>query len=115
MPQFLITVNRRQDFDFSVAEAQSMSADIDALNLEMKAAGIRLFVGGLQSFRLASSIRRSSNGEIAVTSGPLHHGPEQVDGFWVIEACDQQEALAWGFKAASACRASIEVREFNGP
>jgi hypothetical protein len=113
MPRFLITVNRPEGFNPSAAEIQFMSAAIDALNLEMQIAGIRVFVGGLQSVRLATSLRRSGDGEIAVTGGPLHQGPEQVDGFWVIEASDQDEALAWALKAADACRASIEVRAFN--
>jgi hypothetical protein len=113
MPRFLITVNRPDDFECSAVEAQSMSADIDALNLEMTSAGIRLFVGGLQSLRSATSLRRNRDGEVTITAGRLHPGPEQVDGFWVIEASNQQEALAWAIKAASACRASIEVRPFN--
>jgi hypothetical protein len=34
-------------------------------------------------------------------------------GFWVLEAADLEEALAWGRKAAVACRASVEVRPFH--
>jgi len=34
----------------------------------------------------------------------------------VLEAVDLNEALAWGGKAAVACRAPVEVRPFNaGP
>jgi hypothetical protein len=38
---------------------------------------------------------------------------EHVGGFWVLEAADLDEALAWGCKAAVACRAPVEVRPFN--
>jgi hypothetical protein len=33
-----------------------------------------------------------------------------VGGFWVLEAADLDEALAWGRKVAIACRAPVEVR-----
>ena len=38
---------------------------------------------------------------------------EQVGGFWVLEAADLDEALAWGRKAATACRAPVDARAFN--
>jgi hypothetical protein len=38
---------------------------------------------------------------------------EHIGGFWVLEAVDLNEALAWGRKAAVACRAPVEVRPFN--
>jgi hypothetical protein len=34
-----------------------------------------------------------------------------VGGFWVLEAADLDEALAWGRKVAIACRAPVEVRD----
>ncbi len=54
---------------------------------------------------------------------PVRRGPparqerviehEDVGGFWVLEAADLGEALAWGRKAAFACRAPVEVRPFH--
>ena len=37
---------------------------------------------------------------------------EHVGGFWVLEAADLDEALAWGRKAVVACRTPVEVRAF---
>jgi hypothetical protein len=34
-----------------------------------------------------------------------------MGGFWILEAADMDEALAWARKGAVACRASSEVRE----
>jgi len=34
-----------------------------------------------------------------------------MGGFWILEAADLDEALAWARKGAVACRASGEVRE----
>ena len=38
---------------------------------------------------------------------------EHIGGFWVLEATSLDDALAWGRKAAVACRAPVEVRPFN--
>lgn len=38
--------------------------------------------------------------------------PEYVDGFWVLDCAEPDEALTWGRKAALACRASNEARPF---
>ena len=45
------------------------------------------------------------------TNQILRH--EHIGGFWVLEAADLDEALAWGRKAAVACLAPVEVRQFN--
>jgi len=46
---------------------------------------------------------------VLVTDGPYVETKEHIDGFWVL-AADLDEALAWGRKAAVACRAPVEVR-----
>ena len=90
-----------------------MSRDIDALNEEMVAAGVRIFVGGLSPASSARSLRAQPNGKVLVTNGPYTETKEYIGGFWVLEAADLNEALAWGRKAAVACRAPVEVRPFN--
>lgn len=47
MPQYLVAIHHPDDYDPAVAEDEAMDRDIDALNDEMKAAGVRIFVGGL--------------------------------------------------------------------
>lgn len=112
MTRYLVAVHHPTDYDPSVAEDEAMSRDIDALNDEMKAAGIRIFVGGLQRARSAKSLRAQPNGEVLITDGPYLETKELVGGFWVLEAADLDEALAWGRKAAVACRVPVEVRPF---
>ena len=90
-----------------------MSRDIDALNDEMMAAGIRIFVGGLSPVRSAKSLRAQPDGKVLITDGPYLETKEHIGGFWVLEAADLDEALAWGRKAAVACRAPVEVRPFG--
>ena len=112
MTQYLVAIHHPDDYDSST-EVESMSRDIDALNDEMVTAGVRMFVGGLSSPINARSLRAQSNGKLLVTNGPYTEAKEHIGGFWVLEAADLDKALAWGRKAAIACRASVEVRPFH--
>jgi hypothetical protein len=113
MAQYLVAIHRPDGYDPAVAEDEAMSRDIDALNDEMIAAGIRVFVGGLHPARSSKSVRAKSNGEVLITDGPYLETKEHVGGFWVLKAANLEEALAWGRKAAVACRAPVEVRPFH--
>ena len=112
MTRYLVAIHRPDDYDPS-AEDEAMSRDIDALNDEMTAAGVRIFVGGLRPPGSATSLRARPDGELLITDGPYLETKEHVGGFWVLEAADLNEVLAWGRKAAVACRASVEVRPFH--
>ena len=109
MAQYLVAIHRPDDYDPSV-EGEAMVEEIHALNREMIAAGVRVFVGGLAPAPRAKSLRVQSDGKVLVTDGPYLETKEHVGGFWVLEAADVDEVLAWGRKAAVACRAPVEVR-----
>jgi hypothetical protein len=109
--QYLVTIYLPDDFDPSL-EDEATSRDIDALNEEMVAAGVRLFVGGLGPLGSARSIRAGDGGTL-VTDGPYLETKEHVGGLWVLDVADQEEALTWGRKAAVACRTPVEVRPFG--
>ena len=112
MTQYLVAIHHPDDYDPS-AEDQAMSRDIDALNDEMVAAGVRIFVGGLgHPASTAKSLRARPDGKVLITDGPYLETKEHVGGFWILEAADLDEALAWGRKAVVACRAPVEVRPF---
>jgi len=113
MPQYLVAIHHPDDYNPAVAEDPAMDRAIDALNDEMKAAGVRIFVGGLHPARSAKSLRATPAGEVQTTDGPYLKTHEHVGGFWVLEAADMDEALAWGRKAVAACRAPVEVRRFH--
>ena len=110
MAQYLVAIHHPNDYDPSI-ETEAMSRDIDALNDEMVTAGVRIFVGGLSPARSAKSLRAQPDGKVLITDGPYLETKEHIGGFWVLEAADLDEALAWGRKAAVACRAPVEVRE----
>jgi hypothetical protein len=50
---------------------------------------------------------------VSMTDGPYIESKEHIGGFWILNAAELDEALAWGRKAALACRAPVEVRPFN--
>ena len=109
--QYLVTIYHPDDYDGSL-EDDAMARDIDALNKDMVAAGVRLFVGGLGPVGTARSIRSGDAGTL-LTDGPYLETKEHVGGLWILETADLEEALDWGRKAAVACRTPVEVRPFN--
>ena len=110
--QYLVAIHHPDDYDTS-SEDEAMGREIDALNEEMEAAGVRKFAGGLEHPpSCAKSLRAQPDGEVLVTDGPYLETKEHVGGFWILEVADLDAALAWGRKAAVACRAPVEVRAF---
>ena len=112
MTEYLVAIHHPDNYD-PASEDQAMRDDISALNVEMKAAGIRVFVGGLQPVSTAKSIRARPDGKLLVTDGPYMETKEHIGGFWVLELASLDEALEWGRKAAITCRAPVEVRPFG--
>ena len=111
MTQYLLAIQHPNGYDGSL-EGEAMMRDIHALNEEMDAAGIRVFAGGLQPANHAKSLRAQPDGTVLLSDGPYLEAKEHVGGFWILEAADLDEALAWGRKAAKACRVPVEVRAF---
>ena len=112
MPQYLVAIHHPDDYEPSF-EDEAMHRDIDVLNEEMVAAGIRVFVGGLHPAKNAKSLRAQPGGKVLITDGPYVETKEHIGGFWVLHATDMNEALEWGRKAVVACRAPVEVRQFH--
>src|SRR3984885_4955909 len=110
MPQYLVAVYHRDDYDPSV-ETGAMIEEIHALNREMIAAGARKFACGLSPAGKAKSLRAQSDGKVLVTDGPYTETKEHIGGFWILEAADMDEALAGARRGGAACRAPVEVRE----
>ena len=115
MSQYLVAIHLPDNFNSSAADEAAMGRDIDTLNEEMVAAGVRTFVGGLNP---------RPRGEVAASPARWEgaHHRRAVSGdqgahrrFWVLEVADLDEAPAWGRKAVVACRAPVEVRAFGIP
>lgn len=107
MPQFLVSGYLPDNYDPSAESEETIEA-IHALNREMIAAGVRKYAGGLGP---AHTLRPQTNGELVLTDGPYLEAKEHVGGFWILEAANLNEAVAWARKGAKACRFGVEVRE----
>jgi hypothetical protein len=111
MAQYLVAIHHPDNYDPST-EGEAMVRDIDVLNEEMEAAGARFFAGGLSAASSAKSLRAQPDGKVLITDGPYLETKEHIGGFWILEAANLDEALAWGRRAVVACRAPVEVRAF---
>jgi hypothetical protein len=110
MEQYLVAIYHPDDFN-PATQDEAMIRDITALNLEMKAAQVRIFVGGLSPANNAKSLRKQPDGKALFTDGPYTEAKEHIGGFWVLAVANLDEAMEWARKAAVACRASVEVRQ----
>ena len=110
MSQYLVAVYHPGDYDPSVETEATIEA-IHSLNRELIAAGVRKFACGISPAANAKSLRVQPDGEVLVTDGPYVETKEHIGGFWILEAADMDEVLAWARKGAVTCRAAGEVRE----
>jgi hypothetical protein len=113
MTQYLLAVHNVEGEPVpSPDEMQQMFKDVDAVNDEIRSAGIWVFAGGLHPANTATVVR-VQDGEILTTDGPFAETKEQLGGFWIIDVPDLDAALSWAAKATVACRAPVEVRPFD--
>jgi hypothetical protein len=57
---------------------------------------------GLGPASSAKSLQAQPDGKVLITDGPYLETKEHIGGFWILEAADLDEALAWGRKGAVA-------------
>src|SRR5580692_1634272 len=110
MPQYLVANYLPDDFDPSTV-TEAMIEEIHALNREMIAAGVRKFACGISPAANAKTVRKQSDGTVLVTDGAYTETKEHLGGFWILEAANMDEALAWARKGTISCNAVGEVRE----
>jgi hypothetical protein len=110
MPQYLVANYLPDDFDPSTV-TEAMIEEINALNRQLIAAGVRKFACGISPASNAKTVRKQRDGTVVVTDGPFTETKEHMGGFWILEAANLDEALAWARKGAISCDAAGEVRE----
>ena len=93
-------------------ETQAFMERVMALEAEMDANGTFVFGGALDGSEAASVVRPQA-GDPLVTDGPFIESKEQIGGFYIIDADDQDDALIWARKVAAATNHPIEVRPFR--
>jgi hypothetical protein len=78
----------------------------------LRAGGHLVVTHALQSKRTAATVR-VRGGQKLVTDGPFAEAKELVGGFFIVEACDRDEALALAARWPSARFGAIEVRPID--
>ncbi len=96
----------------SPEQMQEFMARVIALEAEMDETGTFVFGGALAGIDAATVVQDRA-GEALLTDGPYVEAKEHIAGFYIINAADLDEALAWGRKAAAATNHAIEVRPFH--
>jgi hypothetical protein len=105
----LIHVDETRYPEMSPQETAQLRADYGAYTDELKQAAAYVASERLRPTTAATTIR-VRNGEALTMDGPFAETKEQLGGFYLIQANDLDEALAWAVKMPSARYGSIEVR-----
>ncbi len=91
---------------------QEMGAVMEAYGKyseELEKAGAMLAGEALQPTDTATTVQVRDQ-KTLTTDGPFAETKEQLGGFYMIQAKDLDEAIAWAAKIPSAAAGSIEVR-----
>ena len=93
----------------SQEEMGALFGGYEAFTEELQKAGKMLAGEALQPTATATTVQVRT-GKTLTTDGPFAETKEQLGGFYMIEAEDLDEAIAWAAKIPSAAIGSIEVR-----
>ena len=113
MTQYLLSVYQPDGPGPDAASLQAIMENVEAVDAEMRAAGVWVFAGGLHAPTTATVVR-ARDGDVTMTDGPYVEGKEHLGGFTIITADDLDAALEWAGQLAAATRLPIEVRPFQG-
>ena len=112
MTQYLLSVHHDGTGpDISPEELQQSFPGIGAFTAKLMDSGAFVFIGRLLGVESATVVRRSGD-DYPVTDGPYIESKENLHGFWIINAADQDTALDWARQATAASRLAIEIRPF---
>lgn len=113
MTQYLLSIYQPVGEPPAPEELAQVMQRVEAVDREMREAGVWVFAGGLHPTATATVVRAEGD-ETLITDGPYLEGKEHLGGFTVISAPDLDAALAWASKLAEATTLPIEVRPFHG-
>jgi hypothetical protein len=109
MKRYLISIIQPDGEPPPSAELDEIMRQVNALQNEMKEAGVWVFAAGLESPE-AATVLRANGSQMLMTDGPYLEGKEHIGGFTVIEVADLDAALEWGRKVARIITLPIEIR-----
>ena len=112
MKQYLLSIYQPTGGTAPPELLEQVTADLEALNRELKESGAWVFAGGLHDPTTAT-VLRLEGGDVVTTDGPFAEGKEHMGGFTIISVDDLDAALAWGRRVSGATTLPIEVRPFR--
>ena len=112
MTSYLLSVYQPEGEPPPSVDLDGIMREVDAVDREMRDAGVWVFAGGLHPPSTATVVRAEGGGTL-MTDGPYAEAKEHVGGFTIIEAPDLDAALAWAGRLARATTLPIEVRPFQ--
>ncbi len=112
MTEYLIAFNGEWVPDLTDDDVREASKRVSALRADMKAAGVLIFLGGLDDAAPVFSVDASS-GTPLITDGPYAETKDQLGGFTVVDVVDEAAARLRAGKIAVACGWPQEVRRFR--
>jgi hypothetical protein len=109
--RYLLLIYTDENFvrKLSPTEGQQMMAAFMRFGEELKQAGAWIGSDRLRPVATATTVR-VRDGQRLTTDGPFAETKEQLGGYYLINAGNLDEALAWAAKIPSAKHGSIEVR-----
>ena len=96
----------------SPEEWQTFMERVVALEAEMEAGGVFVF-GGALADPGAVHLALPAGQELVTPDGPAVGSVPVLAGFYIINARDDDDAMAWGRRVATATNHPIEVRPFR--
>jgi hypothetical protein len=86
-------------------------AAMGRFNEELIDAGIMLAGEGLLETAKGAKLKFEGKGKTTVVDGPFTEVKELVGGFWIIQAKDRDEAIAWMRRAPMPAGEELEIRQ----
>ena len=105
----LIYLDERAQANMSEEEMGALMEAYGKYTEDLEQAGAMLGGEALQPTETATTVQLR-DGKTLTTDGPFAETKEQLGGFYMIEAKDLDEAIAWAAKIPSAADGSVEVR-----
>jgi hypothetical protein len=111
MAKFLLTLWEDQALwaGASQEEMQKQSQAYQDVTDEMRAKGAFVAGEGVQPVNTAKTVRVRDD-QVQATDGPFAETKEQLGGFYLIEAKDEDEAIQWAVKVPAAATGVIDIR-----
>ena len=112
MAKYLLTVVEPAGPPPADLDLEQIMKDVDALDQELRTAGLWVFAGGLEQPSQAKTLRHEED-DVVVHDGPFVELAEHVGGFTIVDVHDEAEAVGWARRFALATTLPVEVRAFR--